>query len=86
MGASFLIQRETDASIEVTLAPDDADLQVIAYSRASSEMRISITDATTWRIVEEEGKQILVVGGSATGIREVTIRLNPVSIEVQFDL
>jgi hypothetical protein len=60
-------------------------VKITALSRGSSEMDLPVTDATSWQLVGEPGLQKLVVGGSQSGIREVTISLRPTKFEMNLD-
>jgi hypothetical protein len=85
MGAVFVIQDLNDAHLEVLIAPGDVELKITALSRGSTEMDLRVTDATSWQLVGAPGSQKLVVGGSQSGIREVTISLRPTKIEMNLD-
>lgn len=87
MGATFVVREESEVGgyLEVMVALDDVELTVTALSRGSSEMTLRVTDVTSWQLVGDPASQKLVVAGSQTGIREVTIGLRPTKIDVSLD-
>lgn len=87
MGVTFIVQDERTefAWLEIFIAPADAELRINGYSRASSELVLSLTDVTKWHITDGEERPRLVAGGGQSGIEQVSIELSPTRVETRFD-